>query len=342
MPELEQDDVVKAVLAQVGKSVENISLGVIGKPEFYLDTGNWGLNWCISGSTRGGYPGGRVVELFGDPSTGKSLLVYHAIASAMKQGGYAVLDDTEGAYIDVYGAALGVDNKKLILLNSVTVEEHFSVVMKLIAELREKLGPKVPIVAALDSLAQLTTEHEKTVEFEKPSMTKAKMIRLGLRLLRPTLVKDPYLVYLITNHVIANIGDMYNPTTTPGGSGVPFQSSVRLELGLRAKIREGERVLGVNSKCVVVKNKINPPFRECDLQVRFDKGVVRTSGLFEVAKLAGVVVPTDSKGWYKISGTEKKIQTAAFYEEFVEKAIELMSGEKNESTPDSRPAPSQP
>ncbi len=336
------DAVVASVMKSAGKNdtLYGWSPGIIlGRPRFYVDTGSYALNWAISGlPLSGGYPGGRVVELFGDPSTGKSLLIYYALGWVTQHGGYGILDDTESCYMDVYGASLGIDNSRLIYLNSTTIEEHFTAIRRLRAEIRKKLGPEPPILMALDSLAQLSSEHEMETEFTKSDMTKAKQIKKGMRLLRPEMVEDEHTLYIVANHTIANIGDTYHPTTTPGGGGVKFQSSTRVELQLRGKLKEKvggkDRTVGVDSQAKVVKNKIIAPFRECRLQIRFDRGVDKEYDIFESAKAAGVLEMVSQNGWYNFVGAvkgERGFQQKTFYESRLQEALELMEAKSTPS-----------
>ena len=263
----------------------------------YVSTGNIALDWAVSGSFLGkGLPVGRVVEFFGNPSTGKSLLIMHILANTQKKGGIAVLDDTEQAYDRCFAERIGVDVSELYMLDSVIVEEHFKKVDKVVKSIRS-LDKKVLVTVALDSLALLSTRHEREVGFDKVDMFKAKLIRQGMRSLGAEFSKQNVL-YVVANHVIANIGVLYGPkTTTPGGSGIPFQSSVRVELNLGSVIvREKDKKVGVHVKAEVVKNKIAPPFKKVELDVYFDKGVDKLSGLFDVLVSEGVFI--EGGGWY--------------------------------------------
>ena len=347
---MEHDKVLKNVLSSVEKSYEKkkktdptmLSLGNFGKERFAVDSGCYALNWIMTGyPLTGGYPGGRVIELFGEASTGKSLLIYHALGNAIRAGGYGILDDTEACYDPEFGERMGIDNSRLILLESITVEDHFEATRRILETLRKKIGLTKPILIALDSLATLTTIHEQKVKFEKPSMTRAKTVKLAMRLLRPVLSKDTRTVYLIANHVIANIGNVYNPKTTPGGGGVKFQSSVRVDLEFRGMLKDGDLVIGEKVRAKAIKSKMTTPFKECLLEIYTEgdiSGVVRESGLFEAAKMSGVVQTSESKGWHKMVGGKKKFQSATFYEEFVEKALEKMEAKYTPST--SRDVPS--
>jgi hypothetical protein len=127
--------------------------------------------------------------------------------------------------------------------------------------------------------------------------------------------------------VIANVGNPYKKTTTPGGGGVPFQASVRIELQLRGKILEEgtKRNLGVDSAVCVVKNKVIEPFRSCKLRVMYSHGLIREHNLFEVASASGVIKKATANGWYEIDGHDGRFQEKAFWKEDIwKKAVEQM------------------
>ncbi len=330
--------VVSAVVESVKKKITDFDTGVTGAPVIYFDTGSFALNWCISGlAINGGMPGGRVVEIFGDPSTGKSLIIYKMMAAVCRAGGFIILDDTESCYMEPYAAKLGVDNKRVIPMDSDTVEEHFKRVLVVLADLRSKVGPDVPILIALDSLAMLRTQHEAETEIEKRDLSKASVVRKGMRQLRVAMRQDVNTCYVVANHVIANIGDRYRPRTTPGGKAVPFQCSVRVELILSNKVIEEKtkRVLGVETIAKVVKNKIIEPFRQCRVRVMYRTGIVPNYHLYETAQAAGVVKQArtrdddgklkDAKGWYTMDGVKTKFQAKTFYDKYVDRALAAMN-----------------
>jgi len=296
-------------LKSVADQVEGCTSGREAKVDFWLDTENHALNYVVSGDYTKGLPFGRVIELFGEPSTGKSFLIYHWVAEVQKMGGVAILDDSEGAYSESFGQMLGIDNDALILLSSLTVEEHFEKVFLGWKDSKGKMKPGLvdliwekdtncPILVALDSLALLSTRHEQEVMLEKPDMSKAKMIRAALRNSAKWL-KRGCLVHVVANHVTSKIGVMFGPkTTTPGGSGMPFSASVRLELDYMGKIKEDEKVIGVKSKVKGSKNRISAPFKEAELEIIFGKGVDRFSGLFEQMEKYGIITEGEKRGQY--------------------------------------------
>lgn len=320
--------VVSAVVESVKKKVDDFDTSVTGMPTIYFDTGSFALNWCVSNlAIDGGMPGGRVVEIFGDPSTGKSLIIYKMMASVCNKGGFTILDDTESCYMEPYVRKLGVDTNRVIPIESDTVEQHFTNVIAALADLRKKVGPHVLILIALDSLAMLRTKHEAETEIDKRDLSKASVVRKGMRQLRIAMKQDPNTVYVVANHVIANIGDRFRPRTTPGGKSVPFQCSVRVELILSNKVvaENTKRVLGVETIAKVIKNKIIEPFRQCRLRVMYKTGLVPDFNLYETAQSAGVCQASDSKGWYTMDGVDRKFQQKYFYEHLQGRALELLN-----------------
>jgi recombination protein RecA len=328
-------------IQDITESVEGASLGKEEQVNGYIDSGSYALNYVITGDMFKGYPKGRVVELFGDPSTGKSLCIYTAIAEFQRQGGVVILDDTEYAFSEPFGKLLGVDCSSLIVLHSETVEEHFEKIFleyfeeglkkeddgeeepskkedkkknkkrkaPIVDRLLERFG-NGKIMVCLDSVAQLSTRHELDVKFEKSDMTKAKKIRTGIRLIVKKLSSND-ITYLISNHTIANIGNMYDDKTTPGGKAIPFQCAVRLELNVGKKIFDSDdQPIGVLSRVYCKKNKVSIPFRTCGIQVEFDKGLNRLFGWLDLLVNLGIVA--QGGAWY--TWGDKKFQSKNFAE----------------------------
>jgi recombination protein RecA len=258
----------------------------------WLSTGNYALNWAISGQFSLGYPGGHVVEVFGDNSTGKSFLMALAMAEAQATGGIAVLDDTEGAFsADRTRSTIGVNTDTLIYRRSRTVSEHSQLVCA-VAKSLKTAGPSKRRVSALvlDSLALLSTDHE-LAEPGKRDMTRAQEIRRLFRV-NGTEISDLPLAYLVTNHKTAEIGGMaFGPqTTTPGGSGLKFQASVRIDLRTPAKIKapNGEYV-GVIITAFIAKNRLTTPWRSIKIAIPFHMRIEPTSGLVKVLLDLGLI-----------------------------------------------------
>jgi len=301
-----------------------IKTGVESPVREWVTSGNYALDWAISGKLLGGgFPVGRVVEVFGDPSTGKSVLLMNAMKATQDMVGEAFYDDPEQGYDEFFAKnALGVDVKNIHMTDSQTVEEHFEKVEKAVKKVRA-YDDNVLVTFALDSLAMLSTRHEMDTGFEKVDMFKAKLIRQGMRKLGGWFNKQRVL-YLISNHVIDNIGVIYGPkTTTPGGGGIKFQASVRVELNLGKRIideRNKNKVSGVHVRAEVVKNKVSPPFKKCEFDIYFERGVDKWSGFFEVLVGEGIFI--EAGGWYVYK--EKKYRRQELEEKMEEIVKEIV------------------
>jgi recombination protein RecA len=328
----------KFISSVIGK-IEGAASGTEAKVDYWLDSGNYALNKVISGDYTKGLPFGRVVEVFGDPSTGKSLLIYHWIAAIQKMGGVAILDDTEDAYTDKFGKMLGIDSDALIRLSSLTVEEHFEKVFLGWKDANGKMKPglvdliwerdkECPILIALDSLALLSTRHEQEVMLEKPDMSKAKQIRAALRN-SARYMKQGNILHIVSNHVTSKIGVMFgNPRTTPGGTGMPFSASVRVELMYTGKIKDPEntdKIIGVMSRAKGSKNRVAIPFQEADLDIYFDRGVDPLSGLLENMTVNGIAKEGDKRGYIEVFGEQVK---KSEFKEYIKSNVKKLSSSK--------------
>ncbi len=255
----------------------------------WLDTGNYALNWAISGRFLRGYPLGHTGELFGDPSTGKSLLVARAIAMAQQQGGHALLDDVENAYNAEHAASIGVDVDALAYCRSRTVKNHLDATLSF-AKAFKGTGSPGPGVIACDSLSQLTTEHELDTKLEKKDMSKAGELKAFYRVVGGELFDLPVL-HLATSHTIAAIGQ-YNTRTTSGGGGPKFTATFRIDLRAVTKIRDPQNkkeVIAVLCRAVVDKNRIVAPWKEVQFALPFHAPISRASGLVPLLVTLGIL-----------------------------------------------------
>lgn len=266
----------------------------------WLDTGNYALNWAISGRLQHGYPLGHTNEIFGDPGTGKSFLVARAIAMAQEAGGVALLDDTEGAYSAEHSAKLGINVNELAVVNSHTVKEHLGAARAFLKAFRET-RQKGPGVLACDSLAQLSTEHEMEVQLDKRDMSKAAELKTFYRIIGGDL-QQLLAIHMATNHTIAAIGSMYQTRTTPGGGGPKFSATIRLDMRTVSKIKRGTDYIGVICTVFVDKNRIAPPWKRVQLSIPFDKPIARHSGLVPLLVELGVL---REKGQFLFRGVKK-------------------------------------
>lgn len=306
-------DSKKAEERKISAIVESIEKkfgeGVIhepdSSPEVFFDTGSYAMNWSVSGRPlTGGFPGGRVVEIFGDPSTGKSIEICQVCADCVKGGGFAIIDDTEHSYTTEYESWFDMNSTRRFYLESDTVDEHFDRALFTHDRLRKAFGPEPRIVIALDSLGSLMSMREKEEGFDKADAgQRAKMIHLGMRRIRPVLRDDPKLLYIIASHKTAIFGDFFRQSDSGGGKGLKYQSGVRVDLLERGKIKHPKiekRIIGVNSFVDVVKNKVVSPFRKCRIQILFYRGINRTHGAFELLKDFQVALPASRRGYYRL------------------------------------------
>lgn len=291
--------------AKVGVASATDALPVIG----WLDSGNYALNWAISGQLLRGWPLGRTAELSGDPGTGKSFLVARAVAMAQQQDpvGVGLLEDAEGAWDMDNTRRLGVDTDALAVAHSTTVQQHLAVA-KAFCETYERTKQKGPGVIVLDSIALLSTDHEQKVELDKPDMSKAKELRTFYRLMLHRIAKHP-IIHLATNHTIANIGNMFQPRTTGGGGGPKFAASIRLDLRAVSKIpakgsddKNSKEYIGVICTVFVEKNRITAPWKRVQLAIPFNQPISRASGLIALLTDLGVL---QVKGNFLFHGSAK-------------------------------------
>lgn len=253
----------------------------------WLDTGNYALNWAISGRLQRGYPLGHTVELFGDPGTGKSFLAARAIAMAQMAGGVALLDDTEGAYNAEHAVALGVVVEHLGYRRSRTVKAHLQTAQSFVKAMRELKHPG-PGILVLDSIAQLSTEHELEVQLDKRDMTKAAEMKAFFRIVGGDLFDLPS-VWIGTNHKIAAVGNPFQSSTTPGGGGPKFMASVRIDMRAVSKIKSGTEVIGTICRAYIDKNRIVAPWKEVRLAIPFNQPISKASGLIPLLVALGIV-----------------------------------------------------
>lgn len=252
----------------------------------WLDTGNYALNWAISGRLLGGYPLGHCGEIFGDPSTGKSFLAARAMAMAQAAGGVALLDDAEGAYNAEHAIKLGVDVDSLAYTRSRTVKQHLETTtsfVKAISASKSKLG-----ILVLDSLAQLSTDHEIATRLDKKDMSKAAELKAFYRIVGGDLFDLP-VIHLATNHTIAAIGNLFQSRTTGGGGGPKFTASWRLDMRATSKLKQGTEVVGMICRAVCAKNRISTPWKECSIAIPFHQPISRASGLVPLLISLGLV-----------------------------------------------------
>jgi recombination protein RecA len=242
----------------------------------------------------GGVPRGRVIEIFGPESSGKTTLALHIIAEAQRLGGAAAFVDAEHALDPRYAAALGVSIDELLISQPDTGEQALD-----ITEILVRSGAVDVVV--IDSVAALVPRAEIEGEMGEPTMgLQARLMSQALRKLTAAISKSKTCVVFI-NQLREKIGVMFgNPETTTGGRALKFYASVRLDIRKIASIKEGETVIGNRVRVKVVKNKIAPPFRESEFDIIFGEGISRSSSLLDLGVVHKVI--EKSGAWYSYGG----------------------------------------
>lgn len=289
MPSAEKLKALQSAMEKIDKTYGKGAIMRLGEDKVedvpVISTGSVGLNFALG---VGGYPKGRIIEIYGPESSGKTTLAIHAMAEVQRQGGIAAIIDAEHAFDRFYAEKLGVDVENLLIAQPDCGEQALEIADELIR------SSAVDLVV-VDSVAALTPKAEIDGDMGDNKVgLQARLMSQALRKLTGTINKTNTTCIFI-NQLREKIGIMFgNPETTTGGNALKFYASVRLDIRKKSAIKDGDTVIGNQVAVKVIKNKVAPPFKKAEFDLMFNEGISKTGELVDMGVEYGILTKSGS------------------------------------------------
>ncbi|MBB3046040.1 recombination protein RecA [Litorivivens lipolytica] len=325
---------LSAALSQIERQFGKGSIMRMGEQERVavpvISTGSLALDIALG---VGGLPRRKIIEIYGPESSGKTTLTLHAIAESQKKGGVCAFIDAEHAFDPSYAEKLGVDLDNLLMSQPDTGEQALEIAETLVR------SSAVDLVV-IDSVAALTPKAEIEGEMGDSHVgLQARLMSQALRKLTGTINKSNCTVIFI-NQIRMKIGVMFgNPETTTGGNALKFYSSVRLDIRRIGAVKQGDEVVGNETRVKVVKNKVAPPFKQAEFQIMYGQGIYRMGEVIDLGVQQGLI--DKSGAWYAYNGDkigQGKANAANYLKENPEIASEIEAAIRDQLLPSAKPA----